>query len=153
MSHTPTLLAHSSKYLFLVDWVATESIRRALFEFDLSLFFWWVTMISWHMSQRVTSLTTHQVTLCPIISEGRNATQHDVTGWNAARRLKKTMGNFHRCDMDPQNYTGMSLREVPGVKFAKWGGWVASVLVKVGSGLLSMERQWVVTLSMVGVCC
>lgn len=39
MSHTPTLLALNLKYLFLVDWVATKSIWRALFEFDLSLFF------------------------------------------------------------------------------------------------------------------
>lgn len=73
--------------IFVFSWLGSHWKYTASFVWIWSVtFFWWVTMISWHMSQRVTSLTTHQVTLCPIISEGRNATQHDVT-WRDGTRL------------------------------------------------------------------
>lgn len=152
MSHTPTLLAYNLKYLFLVDWVATKSVWWALFEFDLSLFFdgwqWFydichtVSHHSQHIKSR--SIPSFLKAIMPLNTTWRDEMQRKSAA-------EKITGNFCRCDMGPQNYIGMSLGKVLGVKFAKWGSWVTSVLVKVGSELLSVERQWVVTLFMVGV--
>lgn len=78
-----------------------------------------------------------------------HSTRRDVTGRNATQRLKKQQETSGGVTWSPQNNTGMGLGKIPGVKCAKWGSWVTSVFVKVGSELLSVERQWVVTLFMV----